>query len=269
MPDVYATIASADEAVQERLAEVLELRAADPQQRAMLETYLEDLAPVGGARVLDLGCGTGAVARTLAALPGVGEVVGIDPSSVFIGQARRLSEGIAGLSFEVGDGRALGLPDGSFDAVVLHTVLCHIPEPERALAEAFRVVRDGGRLAIFDGDYATSTVAAYENDPLQGCAEATIAALVHDPWLARRLRRLVSEAGWRVTGMRSHGYLETTDPGYSMTLVDRGADSLVGAGRLGAEAGEALKSEARRRADADEFFGHIAYVSLIAERPGS
>jgi ubiquinone/menaquinone biosynthesis C-methylase UbiE len=200
------------------------------------------------------------VARTLAALPGVGEVVGVDPSSVFIAQARRLSEGIAGLSFEVGDGRALGLPDGSFDAVVLHTVLCHIPEPERALAEAFRVVRDGGRLAIFDGDYATTTVAAYENAPLQGCAEATIEALVHDPWLARRLRRLVSEAGWRVTGMRSHGY--------SMTLVDRGAGSLVGAGRLGAEAGEALKSEARRRADADEFFGHIAYVSLIAERPG-
>jgi hypothetical protein len=59
MPDVYATIATADEAVQERLAEVLELRAADPQQRAMLETYLEDLAPARGARVLDVGCGTG------------------------------------------------------------------------------------------------------------------------------------------------------------------------------------------------------------------
>jgi arsenite methyltransferase len=268
VPDVYATIATADETVQERLAEVLELRAADPQQRAMLETYLEDLAPAGGARVLDIGCGTGAVARTLAALPGVREVVGVDPSSVFIAQARRLSDGIVNLNLRVGDGRALDLPDDSFDAVVLHTVLCHIPGPDRVLAETFRVARDGGRLAVFDGDYATTTVAGHENDPLQGCAEATIEALVHDPWLARRLRRLVGEAGWRVTGMRSHGYLETTDPGYSMTLVDRGADSLVAAGRLGAEAGEALKSEARRRVEADEFFGHIAYVSLIAEKPG-
>jgi hypothetical protein len=60
MPDVCATIATADEAVQERLADVLEMRAADPQQRAMLDSYLDDLALPGGARVLDLGCGTGA-----------------------------------------------------------------------------------------------------------------------------------------------------------------------------------------------------------------
>jgi hypothetical protein len=50
MPDVYAAIATADEAVQERLADVLEMRAADPQQRAMLDSYLDDLALPGGAR---------------------------------------------------------------------------------------------------------------------------------------------------------------------------------------------------------------------------
>ena len=80
MPDVYASIDSADEAVQERLAEVLELRAADAAQQAMLEDYLADLALRDGARVLEVGCGTGAVARTLAVRPGVGEVVGLDPS---------------------------------------------------------------------------------------------------------------------------------------------------------------------------------------------
>jgi ubiquinone/menaquinone biosynthesis C-methylase UbiE len=267
MPDVYATIATADEAVQERLAEVLEMRAADPQQRAMLEAYLEDLALPNGTRVLDLGCGTGAVARTVARRSEVEEVVGVDPSSVFIEQAGQLSQGIENLSFEVGDGRDLAMTDGSFGAIVLHTVLCHIPEPERALTEAFRVVEAGGRLAIFDGDYATTTVSLSESDPLQACADATIEALVHDPWLARRLRRMVGEAGWHVRSMRSHGYLETSDPGYSMTLVDRGADALVAAGKIGEPAGAALKTEARRRVDADEFFGHIAYVSLIAERP--
>ena len=79
MPDVYASIETADEAVQERLAEVLELRAADAAQQAMLEDYLADLPLPDGARVLEVGCGTGAVARTLAVRPGVGEVVGIDP----------------------------------------------------------------------------------------------------------------------------------------------------------------------------------------------
>ena len=62
MPDVYASIESADEAVQERLAEVLELRAADAAQQAMLEDYLADLPLPDGARVLEVGCGTGAVA---------------------------------------------------------------------------------------------------------------------------------------------------------------------------------------------------------------
>ena len=67
--------------------------------------------------------------------------------------------------------------------------------------------------------------------------------------------------------MRSHGYVETADPGYSLTLVDRGADALVAAGKIGEQTGDALWAEARRRVEADEFFDHIAYVSLIAERP--
>jgi hypothetical protein len=48
MPDVYASIETADDAVQERLAEVLELRAADAAEQAMLEDYLADL-PLGDA----------------------------------------------------------------------------------------------------------------------------------------------------------------------------------------------------------------------------
>ena len=66
-----------------------------------------------------------------------------------------------------GDGRALRFADGDFDVVVCHTVLCHVPEPERVLAEAFRVLRPGGTLAICDGDYATTTVALGEADPFR------------------------------------------------------------------------------------------------------
>jgi ubiquinone/menaquinone biosynthesis C-methylase UbiE len=264
MPDVYATIENAGREVQDRLADVLELRAADAQQRAMTETYIGDLELAAGARVLEIGCGTGAVARILARRPEVEEVVGVDPSPVFVGRARELSQETSNLAFELGDGRELGFGDCSFDAVVLHTVLCHVPGPERVLEEARRVVRDGGRLGLFDGDYATTTVALDARDPLQACAQATIEALVHDPWLARRLRRLVSDAGWQVGAMRSHGYLETEEPGYTLTLVDRGADALVAAGGLGQSVADALKQEARRRARADQFFGHIAYVSLIA-----
>jgi ubiquinone/menaquinone biosynthesis C-methylase UbiE len=267
MPDVYASIESADEAVQERLAEVLELRAADAAQQAMLEEYLADLPLPDGARVLEVGCGTGAVARTLAVRPGVGEVVGVDPSPVFVQRAREIAAGVANLSYVVGGGTALAFDDGAFDAVIFHTVLSHIPEAGTALAEAARVTAPGGALAAFDGDYATTTVAAGDHDPLQACVDAAMEALVHDRYLVRRLGALVRAAGWEVVRLRSHGYVESEDPGYMLTLVDRGADTLVAAGRLGSDAAEALKREARRRVTAGEFFGHIAYASLIGRRP--
>jgi SAM-dependent methyltransferase len=106
MPDVYATIADVDAATQERLADILELRAADPQQRDMAESYLSDLVLPPSARVLGIGCGTGPITRMLADLGNVAEAVGLDPSPVFIARAGELAAGLGNVRFEVGDGRA-------------------------------------------------------------------------------------------------------------------------------------------------------------------
>jgi hypothetical protein len=51
-----------------------------------------------------------------------------------------------------------------------------------------------------------------------------------------------------------------------LTIIERGADMLANAGRIGSEAAAAIKSEARRRVQAGEFFGHIVYVSLIGRK---
>jgi SAM-dependent methyltransferase len=122
------------------------------------------------------------------------------------------------------------LPDASYDLVVFHTTLCHIPDPETALREAHRVLRPNGWLAIFDGDYTTTTVAISDFDPLQPLVNAMVANFVHNP-------------GWR-----------------------DGADILSGSASLSAEAADALRNEARRRARAGEFFGHISFVSVIARK---
>ena len=228
MPDVYLTIANADAETQERLAEILELRAADPDQRVMLERYTARLELPDGARVLEVGSGTGAVARYLATLPGVGAVVGVDPSPVFVERARTLADDPR-ISFHVGDARELPLPDAAVDCVVFHTVLCHVDGVEQALAEARRVCRPGGTLAVFDGDYATATVATSANDPLQACMDATIESLVHDPWLLRRLPRLIQEAGFQLVGVEGHAYT-TTGSAYMTAFVERGADALAAAG---------------------------------------
>jgi ubiquinone/menaquinone biosynthesis C-methylase UbiE len=88
-----------------------------------------------------VGCGQGPVARALASSPGVGEVVGIDPSPIFVEKAREQAAEVANLSFMEGDARAVPLEDRPFDVVIFHTTLCHVPRPELALVEAARVLR--------------------------------------------------------------------------------------------------------------------------------
>jgi ubiquinone/menaquinone biosynthesis C-methylase UbiE len=266
MPDVYANITEADGAMQERLAGVLELRAADRQQRTMLESYTADLALVPGARVLEVGCGTGAVSRFLLTLENVAEVVGVDPCELFIQRARELATDER-LKFVTGDGAALDFNDGAFDAVICHTTLCHVPDCERVLVEAHRVLGGGGQLAVFDGDYATTTVALRAGDPLQVCADGAIAALVHDPWLVRRLVALIRGRGFEECRLRGFAYTQTDDTAYMLTLVERGADALVAEGKVSTSEAEELKREARSRVAAGTFFGHIAYASAIARRP--
>jgi ubiquinone/menaquinone biosynthesis C-methylase UbiE len=264
MPDVYATIGEVDAATQERLAEILELRAADPQQKEMVQSYLSHLVLAPAARVLEIGCGTGPITRVLAQLTGVAEVVGIDPSPVFIARAGELAGPASNVTFEIGDGRALRFGDATFDAVVLHTTLCHVPQPELVIGEAARVLRPGAALAICDGDYSTITVALGDPDPLQACIEAVKTAFIHDPWVVRRVPALLRAAGFELLEARSHGYLQLSEPEYMLTVVDRGADVLATRAGGNQELAAALKAEARRRADAGEFYGFMGFTSFLA-----
>jgi hypothetical protein len=77
---------------------------------------------------------------------------------------------------------------------------------------------------------------------------------------------LLASAGFEVVSSKSHGYLQVSDPDYMLTLVDRGADALASWGRIGPDLAASLMAEARRRAEADRFFGFIGFASVIARK---
>jgi SAM-dependent methyltransferase len=232
----------------------------------MVETYLTELDPPPGARVVELGCGSGAIARMVAAWPGVAEVVGTDPSPILIQRARQLSADVVNVSFEEADGRELPVADSSFDVAVLHRVLSHAPHPAELLTEAFRVLSPGGRLVVFDGDYATITLATGDHDPLQVCVGAMVSAFVNDPWVVRRLPAMIHNAGFTDSRTHSYGFVQTHDADYMISIADRGADTLAASGRIGHDLAAALKAEARRRVEDGSFFGHVAYASVLAQK---
>ncbi|GIH95180.1 class I SAM-dependent methyltransferase [Planobispora siamensis] len=102
-----------------------------------------------GARVLDVGCGTGYLTRILAPVAGPsGHVTGVDPSEAMIAHARRRAPG--NCSYQVGAGQALEVPDASVDVVVSSLAVHHMPADARgtAVREMFRVLKPGGRLLI-------------------------------------------------------------------------------------------------------------------------
>jgi SAM-dependent methyltransferase len=107
----------------------------------------------GGARWLDLGCGTGALSGTILELADPSALLGVDRSEGYVAYARAaLAGGPAG--FVVADGRYLPVADGGFDAAASGLVLNFVPEPGLAVREMARVTRPGGRIAAYLWDYA-------------------------------------------------------------------------------------------------------------------
>lgn len=100
----------------------------------------------GAQDVLEVAAGTGLVSEIVA--PGVARYMATDATAEMLEQLRLRLDTVDNVEMRVADALALDFPDSSFDAVIIANLLHLLPEPSRALGEARRVLRPGGKLLV-------------------------------------------------------------------------------------------------------------------------
>src|SRR5438093_7063177 len=190
----------------------LDLRAKVDDEVTARAEYLSLLEIGSGQRVLDIGCGSGVIARDVARrVQPNGRVVGIDSSPALIAAARELTtatDGATSITFREGDCRALPLADDSFDVAIAATVLTHVPDGHRAILEMARVVRPGGRVGVFDFDGDGLLVAHPDRDMTRRIVAAFSDHSAVNGWLVRELPGLFKGAGLKDIRVRGFMPLE-------------------------------------------------------------
>ena len=266
MTDPFTDVSAAEPRMIAQIVEALEARAADPAMQPIVDAYVARLALPHGAAVLDVGAGTGGITRRIAAALPRCRVLGVEPSPELVEAARERAGGLDNLTFETGDAYALDGDDDAFDAVVFHTVLSHVVEPARALAEAYRVLRPGGRLVVCDADFAKLSLALDDADPVQACAVGFARRFVTDPWLAGKLRALAHAAGFDVERFEVSNRLDLGGTGGGLTWVRFTVGALVRDGVIGRPLADALVAEWTRRGEEGTAYGFNPFVTLLARK---
>ena len=249
----------------------LEQRGGHPRVAAMLHAYLDRLPLASARSVLDLGCGTGVAARAVASRPEfAGRIVGIDLSPHMVAAARRLAheQGLAErITFQIGDSQALEEADAACDVMIAHTLMSHVPAPEAVLAEAARVVRPGGTVAIFDIDPASLTFGTEDPEYGQRLEGAISSALLANPRLMRTMPLLLRRAGLELVDSLAWVISEMGKGDFWIGALDSFLVLVPEAGVLSLEEIQAFVQAQRRASAEGTFFASANYYAYLAKRP--
>jgi SAM-dependent methyltransferase len=271
-PDVYGRTHQMDEKTLGAVAERLEARGRHPFFARAIGEYMDHLALAGPAALLDLGCGTGVAARAIARRPEVrGPITAIDISPHLVEAARRLAaeEGLGGrIEFRTGDAHGLGLPEGGFDAVVMHTLVSHVADPASVLTEGRRLLRPGGRLVVFDGDYASLTLATDAPDGGEATDAAVQRGIIAQPRVMRAMPRLLAGAGLGLTWSRAYVVADIGRADYCAPMIASFRVLLPRVGVMTEAEANAFVDGLERASAENRFFGASNFYTYVARRDG-
>ncbi len=255
------------DAAASRGIEVAYLTADVVAQRVEVQGAL-DVRP--GERVLDIGSGPGLLAEALAATVGPkGRVCGIDTSEPMLEMARRRCEAHSHAEFGQADAGKLPYADSSFDAAVSTQVYEYVADMPNALAELFRVLRPGGRVAILDTDYDSLVIHTEDPERMARVLRAWDEHFVHRG-LPRVLTPLLRDAGFTVCRRSAIPILnpEYHPNAFSYHLTRMMAGYAVGRAGVTKPEADAWLEELRELGRRGEYFYSLNRYLFLAQRPG-
>jgi ubiquinone/menaquinone biosynthesis C-methylase UbiE len=241
-----------DEAMAQRLEKLYRTRDALRRRRLVREA----IAAAPDERILDVGCGGGFYLAELLDSVGVnGSLVGVDSSAAMLAMAARRCEGHDNLTFREGDATALPVDDAAVDAAFSVQVLEYVPDVTAALVEMHRALRPGGRIVVWDVDWAT--VSWYSSDPARmGRVLRAWDEHLADPSSPRTLAARMRDAGFGDVTFQAHVFAtgEFDPETYGVAMIRLIEDFVTGRGGIGADEGAAWAAEQRDLGDRNEFF---------------
>ena len=199
MNDPYTDPDSQAESTVQAMITRLEERGKHEGFSQMVRSYIDRLDKERPLVVLDLGCGTGVVARELnRMLHSSSRVHGADVSAALLREAARLGKE-SGVEWDHLTSGRLPYEDESFDAITMHTLLSHVEDPSFLLSEARRVLKEDGRLIVFDADHAGTTYNQPDYDTTRRIDHLLTSSIATHPDICRQLPRLLKGSGYTLT----------------------------------------------------------------------
>jgi SAM-dependent methyltransferase len=265
--DIYRLAPTMDATVLDTIAARLEFRGTDDGYAQLSQAYFGRL-PLGDARrILALGVEV----RALRRLTGPDTTItGLDHSPTLLDTARRLTadERLShNVTYQSGDAHDLRFDDGEFDVVTLHTLISHADDPLQMLREARRVVRPGGTVAVFDGDYASLTFGYPDHALAKTIEEKLVQLIVANPRIMRDMPRVLQEAGLQMLEAGGTLYANIGTGRFWLGASESYGVLLARSGLVPPAIVEEWQVFQAQSAGNETFFAASSYYTYLARRP--
>ena len=230
--------------------------------------FLEAINLGKGERVLDVGTGPGFLAQAIAETVGTsGSVCGVDISESLLDVARSQNKDTKHIEFVYGDASHLPYPDEDFDSVVCTQVLEYVPDVDASLADIYRVLRKGGKIALLDTDW--DSLVWHSSDRLMMSRILTAwEAHAANPFLPRTLAGRMKRLGFQIELQKIIPiYNPDFKPdSYSNLIIDLMIPFVLEHGNVTKQEAESWAVELRERGQKGNYFFSLNRYLFLARK---